>query len=163
MLTLVLVQALDLDIKNRLWVNLNPGALLHKRRQPLLVSALDIAVRFAEFSIVGLFLKGDKLVEIVGPLFLQRFIQQRRQRRVALLDPAARRNAVGDVVELVRPQLVIFREQIPDHQIGVQGRHAVHRKAADHAQICHPHLSVVDHRQLRPGCLVAGRVFSTSA
>ena len=53
-------------------------------------------------------------------------------------------------MEFGRPQLVVFREEIFDHQIRVQRRHAVHRKAADHAHVRHAHLFVVYHGQLRP-------------
>ena len=58
-------------------------------------------------------------------------------------------------MEFVRPQLVIFREQILHHQIGVQRRDAVHRKAAHHAHVGHANLFIMDHRQLRPHLLIA--------
>ncbi len=155
MLTFVLVQAFDLDIENRIWVDLNSGAHFHELSQTNLVLQLNGAVLLAELRVVGLFFQVDELVQVVGPLFLQGFVQQAGQQRVALLDPATRRDAVGHVVELGRPQLVIFREQIFDHQIRVQRRHAVNGKAAHHAHVRHTHLFVVHHRQLRPDGFVA--------
>ena len=155
MLTLILVQTFDLDIEDRLRVDLNPGTLLHKLSQMNFVGLLDIAISLTERRIVSIFFQVDQLVEVIGPLFFQRLIQQRGQRRVALLDPAARRDAVGHVMEFVRPQLVIFREQIFYHQIRVQRRHAVDSKAAHHAHVGHTHLFVVHHRQLRPDLLIA--------
>ncbi|MNZ87973.1 hypothetical protein D3C78_1068520 [compost metagenome] len=62
-------------------------------------------------------------------------------------------------MEFVGPQLVVFREQILHHQIGVQLCHAVDRKAADHAQVCHPHLFIMMHCQLGPHRVVARPVF----
>ena len=159
MLTFVLVQTLDLDIENRLRVDLDTGTPLHKLRQTNLVGQLNVAIRLTELRVIGIFFEVDQLVEIVGPLFLQRFIQQRGQRRVALFDPAARGNAVGDVMEFIRPQLVIFREQIFHHQVGVQRGHAVNRKAADHAHVRHANLFIVHHRQFRPYLLIAGPGF----
>lgn len=89
-LTFVLVQTLDLDIENRLRVDLDTGTPLHKLRQTNLVGQLNVAIRLTELRVIGIFFEVDQLVEIVGPLFLQRFIQQRGQSRVALFDPAAR-------------------------------------------------------------------------
>ena len=155
MLTFVLVQAFDLDIENRIRVDLNPGARFHERRQANFVLQLTRAVLFAEFRVVSVFFQVDELVQIVRPLFLEGLVQQASQQRVALLDPATRRNAVGHVVEFGRPQLVVFREQIFDHQIRVQRRHAVHRKAAHYAHVRHAYLLIVNHRQLRPDRFVA--------
>ncbi|MNV13208.1 hypothetical protein D3C71_1038390 [compost metagenome] len=155
MLTFVLMQAFNLDIKNRVWIDFNPGTHFHERRQAHFVLLLNSLIFLTELRIVSLLFQVDQLVEIVGPLFLQGFIQQRGKRRVALFDPATRRDAVGDVMELVRPKLVIFREQIFDHQIRVQRRHTVHRKAADHTHIRHADLFIVHHRQFRPHRFVA--------
>ena len=58
-------------------------------------------------------------------------------------------------MEFVRPQLVIFREQIFHHQVRVQRRYAVDGKTAHHAHIGHPHLLVMHHRQFRPDLLIA--------
>ena len=78
MLTFVLVQAFDLDIENRIWVDLNPGARFHERRQANFVLQLNRAVLFAEFRVVSVFFQVDELVQIVGPLFLQGLVQQAR-------------------------------------------------------------------------------------
>ncbi len=155
MLTFIFVQTLNLDVENGVRVNLDTGTRFHKRRQTHFVIPLDGAVLLAEFRVVRVFFQIDQLVQIVGPLFLQRFVQQTGQQRVALFDPATRRDAVGHVMEFGRPQLVIFREQIFHHQIRVQRRHTVHRKAAHHAHICHAHLFVMHHGQLRPDRFVA--------
>ena len=58
-------------------------------------------------------------------------------------------------MEFSWPQLVVFREEVFDHQIRVQRRHAVHRKAAHYAHVRHAYLLIVNHRQLRPDRLVA--------
>ena len=120
-----------------------------------LVVTFDLLITLAERRVVGEFFQPAQRIEIVRPFHLQRLVDQARQRRVTLFQPATRRDAVGDVMEFVRPQLVIFREQIFHHQIRVQLRHAVDRKAADHAQVGHAHLLVVMHRQFGPHRLVA--------
>ena len=155
MLAFVLVQTLNLDIENRLRVDVDTGTPLHELSETHFIRLLNVTINLTEFGIVGVLLQLDQLVEIVGPLFLQRLIEQGSERRITLFNPATRRNAVGHVMEFVRPQLVIFREQILHHQIGVQRRDAVHRKAAHHAHVGHANLFIMDHRQLRPHLLIA--------
>ncbi len=55
MLTLILVQTFDLDIEDRLRVDLNPGTLLHKLSQMNFVGLLDIAISLTERRIVSIF------------------------------------------------------------------------------------------------------------
>ncbi len=69
MLTLILVQTFDLDIEDRLRVDLNPGTLLHKLSQMNFVGLLDIAISLTERRIVSIFFQVDQLVEVIGPLF----------------------------------------------------------------------------------------------
>ena len=149
-LTLVLMQAFNLNIKESVSRYLNTGTRFNKLHQTHFVRQLDVTILLTKLRVVGVFFQVNQLIEVVGPLFFQRFIQQRGKCRVALLNPATRSNPVSDVMEFVRPELMIFREQILHHQIGVQRRHAVNRKAADHAHVGHTHLFVVHHRQLRP-------------
>lgn len=68
-LTLILVQTFDLDIEDRLRVDLNPGTLLHKLSQMNFVGLLDIAISLTERRIVSIFFRADQLVEVIGPLF----------------------------------------------------------------------------------------------
>ncbi|MNC44756.1 hypothetical protein D3C75_936740 [compost metagenome] len=114
-LAFVFVQAFDLHVEQRIRADDNAGASFDERRQFHFVLVFDVAVFFAEFRVVGIFFQPFEHIEIVGPLFLQFLIKQSSQCRVALFNPAARRDAVGDVMEFVRPQLVIFREQIFHH------------------------------------------------
>ena len=150
MLTLVFMQTFNLNIKDSVSRYFNTGTRFNKLHQALFVRQLDVAILLTELRVVCIFFQVNQLVEVVGPLFFQRFIQQCGKRRVALLNPATWGNPIGDVMEFVRPELVIFREQIFHHQIGVQRRHTVNSKAADHAHVSHAHLFVVHHRQLRP-------------
>ena len=78
-LAFIFVQTLNLNIENRLRVNLNPGTNFHKLSQTYLIGLLDITPGLAEFSIISVLLKIDQLIEIVRPLFFQRFIKQRSQ------------------------------------------------------------------------------------
>ena len=154
-LPFVLVQTFNLDVENCLRVDFNTSTRFYKLCQTNFIRLFDFAILLAEFRVISEFFQINQLIEIVSPLFFQRFIQQRRQCRVALFDPATRSNTISDVMEFVRPQLVVFREQIFHHQIRVQRRHAIHRKAANHTHIGHTNLFVMYHRQFRPYRLVA--------
>ena len=114
MLAFIFMQTFDLNIKQRMRIDLNAGTRFDERRKLHLIFLFDSAILRAEFRVVGKFFQINKLVEIVRPLIFQRLIQQCRQRRVALFNPATRRNTISDIVEFRRPQLVIFREQIFD-------------------------------------------------
>ena len=88
-----------------------------------------------------------------------RLVQELRQRRVAEHEEAARRDAVGHVVEALGPEL----REVPEHglpqQLGMQRGNAVDRVAADGREVGHAHAllaRLVDQRQARDARVVAG-------
>jgi hypothetical protein len=64
------------------------------------------------------------------------------QARIALDQPAARRDAVGLVVDAVGIELVQVGEHRLLHQFGVQRRDAVDRVRADEGEIAHAHAAL---------------------
>ncbi len=69
MLAFVLVKTFDLNIKQRLRVDLNTGTGFDKGRQTDFVLLFDLAILLAECRIVSVFLKINQLIKIVSPLF----------------------------------------------------------------------------------------------
>ncbi|MCY1399398.1 hypothetical protein D9M71_144520 [compost metagenome] len=143
-LALVLVDALDLHVEQRVRVERHAELLLHQRRQahlvvpPLLgeqpaqVAGLDVRLQFAE--------GGFRAVE---DAVAEGFAQQAGQLGVGLEQPAAEGHAVGLVADPRRIQAVQVAEHRLAHQLGVQRRHAVHRMRAEERQRAHAHAPAV--------------------
>ena len=70
-LAFVLMQTFDLNIENRLWIDLNTGTNFHKLCQTDFIRLLDLAILLTEFRIISEFFQIDQLIEIVSPLFFQ--------------------------------------------------------------------------------------------
>lgn len=54
-LAFVLMQTFDLNIENRLWIDLNTGTNFHKLRQTDFIRLLDLAILLTEFRIISEF------------------------------------------------------------------------------------------------------------
>jgi len=78
-----------------------------------------------------------QFVELRYPAVTDMFADQPGQSGVAQGQPAPLGDAVGLVVELIRPQLVEIVEQAFFQQPRMQLRHTVHREAADNGQVGH--------------------------
>ena len=159
-LALVLVDALDLDVEERRRVDRDAGALADAARERLLVGALDRAPSVLEGGVVGERLERAKPRQIGHPALADAVSSRSRARaRVAEDQEAARRDAVGDVVEALGPEL----GEVPEHglpqQLGMQRGDPVDRVAADGREVRHAHALVarlVDQRQARDARVVAG-------
>lgn len=55
MLAFVLMQTFDLNIENRLWIDLNTGTNFHKLCQTDFIRLLDLAILLTEFRIISEF------------------------------------------------------------------------------------------------------------
>ena len=90
--------------------------------------------------------------DIVEQAVADRLADQLRQARIALHQPAPRRDAVGLVVDAVGIELVQMLEHRLLHQLGVQRRHAVDPVRADEGELAHAHpaaVVLVDQRHRR--------------
>jgi hypothetical protein len=149
-LTLVLVDPLDLDVEQRGRVDHHPGPVAYLLRQPPLVVGLDPDPPLLE---AGLVREADQPLQpgqVLGPALADGLVEEPAQLRVAEQHEAARGHPVGLVGELLRPQLEEVMQDIALEQLGVQGGHAVDGLAADAGQVRHPHPLVarlVDQRQ----------------
>ena len=117
-----------------------------------LVGGLDRAPLRAEGRVLGVGLELRELVEVDRPAVADGRGDERRQARVAQRQPAPLGDAVGLVVEAVRPQLVEVAEQPLLEQVAVQRGHAVDRERADDRQVGHAHVrlrAVLDDRHAR--------------
>ena len=95
---------LDLHIKHRLRIHLQPKVHLHVLRQSLLIRLLDVVPLLLELLVVDELEQAFELVQIAEPLFLgdlERLGDELTELRVALVEPAARGDAVSDVAESV--------------------------------------------------------------
>ena len=107
-----------------------------------LVGALDGGELLLEVGVVGEGVERLQRLGIVEELVADRFADQAGQARIALHQPAARRDAVGLVVDAVRIELVQVGKDGVLHQLGMQRRDAVDRVRADEGEIAHAHAAV---------------------
>jgi hypothetical protein len=139
-LPLVLVNPFDLDVEQAVRVEVDGQFTCHIVRQAQLVAALRGREGGAETGVVGARPQLLQAIEIESPVFAaESLVEQRRQRRVGLRQPAPRRDAVGLVVETLRVEAGKVGEDGLHHEIRVQLRDAVDAVAADDAQVRHAH------------------------
>ncbi len=136
-LALVFVEALHLGVEQAVGIDGDAAGLADQLRQPLLVAALDLAEAVVEAAIVGELREPLELVEVLFPAFADARGDQVGERRVGLEQPAARRDAVGHVDELVRPDFREVGKQALAQQLGVERGDAVDLVAADHREVRH--------------------------
>ena len=108
----------------------------------LLVGALDRGELLAEGGVVGKGVEFLERVDIVEEAVADRLADERGQARIALDQPAPRRDAVGLVVDAVGIEPVQVGEHRLLHQLGVKGRDAVDRVRADKGEIAHAHAAL---------------------
>ena len=103
-LALVLVEALNLHVKDGFWINLNALALEDPLGEVLLISSLDSAEFFKHGLIVGIGAQLLQLIQIGYPIIgTGKSSEQVRQTWVDHAQPTAWGNTVGLVVELLWP------------------------------------------------------------
>ena len=136
-LALVLVQPFDLDIKHRIGRNVDPGFAGDELGQQLLVLLLGGAESLPKDGVIHERFQLPKLIQIGDPLVADVLGNQMGKSRIGAEEPAPGGDAVGFVVEFLRPQ---FRE-IPQHlvlqKLGVEFGDAVHRAGAHDGQVGH--------------------------
>ena len=138
-LALVLVQALDLYIKDRVHVDLDAVVLLDIVRQTLLVVALDLAQLGEQRLVLAVVGEHLQLGRVLAVALADLALDQGSQLRVSLAQPAAVRNAVGNIAELGRVDLVEIVEYAVLEDLGVQRGYAVDRERARDRQMRHAH------------------------
>ena len=148
-LAFVLVDALDLHVKQRVGGHADAHVLLQPGGQPLLVGQLGLADRSDEGRVVQMGLQRLQARQVAAPAAADARVEHGRERRVGQCQPAPGRDAIGLVVEALRPQPGKVDKDRLLHQLGMQGRHAVNRVAGQHRQVGHSHAAfaaLVDQR-----------------
>ena len=138
-LALVLVDALDLDVEDGVGVEPEPHAVAHEMREAVLVQPLHAGEGVLEGGVGGVLLQLAQRVDVVEELRADGVGDEPGQAGVALLQPAARGDAVGLVVDPVREHPVQILEQRLLQELGVHRRHAVDRVRADEGEVAHAH------------------------
>ena len=157
-LPLVFVQALDLDVEERLGVHLHAGALLDEGGEAALGRELHRAPLLLELRVVRQRLQFAELVEVAQPAVADAVGDELGEGRIADGHEPARGDAVGDVAELLRPELGEVAHHRLLEQLGVQPRDAVDAVAADGGEIGHAHIpraALVNERHPRHAAFVA--------
>jgi hypothetical protein len=122
LLTLVLVNTLDLNVKQGCRVDFYAGSLLDVVGKAGLVGKLDVLESFAELLVIGIVLdlvqKGKVLQEVIATKLRG---NEFGQLRIGLVQPTARSDTVGDIGELV---LTIDLDKVLENgcldEVGVQ-------------------------------------------
>ena len=150
LLTLVLVHALDLDVEDRVRVNLDVLLGAQPRRQAPLVALLDLQEPLDKAGVTA---QGEKVLQLGGvadPPVADGVGHQRGQRRVAAHEPAAEGDAVGLVGELLGVELGEGPHLGLNENLRVKRGHPVDGVAEVHVHRGHVHdVVAVDHRDGR--------------
>ena len=144
-LTLILVQALDLHVEDRVGIEHDALRLFDVGGKIELIRALDLAEAVQHRSVVCIGLELFKrfgLQEVFIPA--RKRAHELVEPRVDLREPAAVVDAVGHIFELLRLHRALVFENVVSQDVRVQSAHAVHGHAARDAQVCHADLTVPD-------------------
>ena len=142
LLSLILMQALDLHVIDRFRIDLVALVLVEPVREFLLLRVLPVDNALQKSRILRV---GKELLELlrVGlPAFADLFADQLGELGIALDDPSAESDPVGLVVELLGIELVEIVELCILKDLRVKSRHAVDRVAVVNVQMGHMHVAV---------------------
>lgn len=141
LLSLVLVDTLDLDVEQAGWVDRDAVGFLDVLRKPDFVRVLDLLELLAEFFVVNECLQLVEQREVFQEVVTAEFAgDELGETRIGLVQPSPWCDAVRYVCELV--WTVDFDEIFENgglDQIGVKLGHTVHLVAANNSQVSHAH------------------------
>ena len=133
------MDALDLNIEQGVGIEADVHGPAHIFRERNLVGALDLEKPLLETCIRSMGVEVGQGFGFVQEPLADRLFQKSGQTGIALVQPAARRDAVGLVVDTIRILTMQVGENRLLHQFGVQGRHAIDAVRTDKGQIGHAH------------------------
>ncbi len=123
------MEALDLHVEERVGRHIDAALVFDDRGEVLFIGALDRHELLLESLLAGEFFQAAQDVEIARPnggrAKLRR--DERGQARVAIQQPAARRDPVGLVLEFAGIKRVEVREQVLLQELGVERGDTVDR------------------------------------
>ena len=129
LLPLVLMQPLDLDIKNGFRVDGHAFLFLNAGSKRLFIAHLNLPELFQKLLVILIFQELLQLLRVLVKSGSDRFRDQLCQRSVAGQQPSAEGNAVGLIVEFFRINLIKRMQLRILQDLRVDRRHAVYGKA----------------------------------
>lgn len=135
----VLVNALDLDVDQGVPIHGDAERRLDVVAQAVAVVLLTAGVALLEAGVLGVLAQPGELVEVRDPLLAAESLSDElRQRRVALEEPATRRDTVRDVREVIAAEeLDKVGEQVGLDEVGVERSDTVDLVRADDGEVGH--------------------------
>ena len=128
-LSLILVQSLNLHVKERVGVNNNSVVLLNILGKILLVVQLNLGELIPERLIIRKGSELFKLSVVLNPTVAYSLADQVRELGVSLIEPSSEGNAVGHVLELVGINAIVILEGLLFKDFGVESGNAVYAVA----------------------------------
>ena len=141
-LALVFVDALDLDVEHGRGIDAHAHAAADELGELHLVLALHRRELLLEGGIVGEGLEFMQRFRIVHEPVADRLADQRGEAGIALHQPAARRDAVGLVVDPLGIERVEVGKDRDLHEFRVERGDAVDGMGADEGEVAHPDAAV---------------------
>ena len=145
-LALILMQALDLHVKDKRWVKCNALMLLDHAAQLAFLLKLD-GVELLDGHFVNTSLQSFQLVEMFQISCADLAVEQTAEFRVRQAQPAAGRNAVGLVLEALGVDGIPVFEQIVLENLRVNLGNAVDTGGHIDRQIRHMRLPILDDKE----------------
>ena len=149
-LALVLMQALDLHVKQAVGIDDHAVGVRDVVGKALLVRALDGVQLGEHFFIILEFEQLFELVRVLHEPVPDQLAQVSRERGVRLTQPAAVGDAVRHIREAVVVKIIVVAENACLQDLRMQARNAVYHMAAGKAEVRHAHLTVCDDRHVVP-------------
>ena len=154
-LSLVLVQSLDLYVKDRTRIDIDSVVLLDILRQAQLILILDVHELLLCLRIICIDFHLRDLRKIGHPFISDMCRYPVCKKLVAVKQETALGDSVGLVVELVREHLIEVLKSLALEDLRMQLSNTVDGVAGNDCQVCHLDLSVVDDCHLGDLVLVA--------
>ena len=127
--------------KSESGIDRDAGALLDERRQGALGGEFHGAPLLLEGRVVRQRLQLAELIEVAQPAVADALGDELGERRIADGHEPARGDAVGDIEELLRPQLGEVVHDGLDQEVRMELRHAVDMMTAHRGKIGHAHVT----------------------
>ena len=155
-LTLILMKALGLNIEHEIRIDRHILTVQQHLGKPFLVLMLHSRKLLAEGGIIRKRLQFAEPLRLPNPAVSDRLVNQVCQARIAVHQPAAVRNAVGNGRKLFRHYQRVIMEGFLLEDLAVQLADAVHGIAHGNQHIGHMHIVIAHHRHVGNAVPVAG-------
>src|SRR5262249_50654589 len=158
--SLVCMDALDVNIKERIGIDGDVALAMDVLREALLSQVLDPAPAILKDAVVGVGFQASESLQIPYPIFADRLVQKRGKGGIRQSHEPSRRDTVGLVPELFRPHVMEVSKHRVLEQFGVELGNAIDCEASDASQIGHSHASgavaitFVDQRHAGDPCMI---------